>query len=57
MARIINTFSVVYTYLGENIQERLNAFSKKGYKLVSTEIVNDDNHRKIYLFFTKEVDE
>lgn len=53
--RIINKVSIVY--LDENIQDRLDSYSHQGYKLVSTEYTNDNNHlRRLYLFFVKEVD-
>lgn len=56
MKRIINKVSTVY--LDENIQDRLDSYSHQGYKLVSTEFANDNNHlRRLYLFFVKEVDE
>lgn len=57
MKKIINTVSIVRIYLEESIQDRLDVYSHQGYKLVSTEYVNDNNLRRIYLFFTKEVDE
>lgn len=56
--KIINAVSVVNNYTTDALQERLDAYAKYGYKLVSTEMAsNKYDVTSMYLFFTKEVDE
>ena len=58
MKKIINAVSVVNNYATNALQERLDAYAKHGYKLVSTEMAsNRYNVISMYLFFVKEVDE
>lgn len=55
--KIINAVSVVNNYATDALQERLDAYAKYGYKLVSTEMANNKyDVTSMYLFFVKEVD-